>query len=181
MAGWFLIFFTSSLLVIFVLRNDPTLKGFGLPKTSQILGVHTIIDVVDVDERVPLLWGYLQAKDSPLASKAAEMVATADRYQFDWRLLPAIAGKESSFGKKIPWDKEAQKPSYNAWGWGIYGDQVLSFSSWEEGIEKVGAGLRDGYLNKNLVTIEDIMRYFTPRSDGSWARDVSFIMEQIEK
>ncbi len=176
MAGWFLIFFSSFLLVTFVLRNDPTLKGFGLSKENQVLGVNIVMD-----ERVPLLRGYLQAKDSPLASKAAEMVMTADKYQFDWRLLPAIAGKESSFGKKIPWDKEGQKPSNNAWGWGIYGDQVLSFSSWEEGIEKVGAGLRDGYFDRNLITIEDIMRYFTPRSDGSWARDVSFIMEQIQR
>lgn len=176
MAGWFLIFFTSFILVISVLRNDPTLRGFGSPKTSQILGVNTVMD-----ERIPLLRGYLQAKGSPLAPKAAQMIVTADKYQFDWRLLPAIAGKESSFGKKIPWDKEGQKPSYNAWGWGIYGDQVLSFSSWDEAIEKVGAGLRDGYFDKNITTIEDIMRYFTPRSNGSWAADVSSIMEQIDK
>lgn len=144
--------------------------------TSQVLGVHTVMD-----ERTLLLRGYLQAKNSPLASYSAQMVMTADKYQFDWRLLPAIAGQESSFGRKIPWDKEGQKPSYNAWGWGIYWDQVLLFSSWEEGIEKVGAGLRDGYFDKNLTTIEEIMHYFTPRSDGSWARGVSSIMEQIEK
>ena len=107
------------------------------------------------------------------------MVTTADKYHFDWRLLPAIAGKESSFGKKIPWDKESQKPSFNAWGWGIYGDQILSFSSWEEAIEKVGAGLRNGYFDKNLTTVEDIMRYFTPRSNGSWAADVAYIIEEI--
>ena len=180
-------YFPSLFVAISVFLHDPTLKGNRSSlyshkteasniKENQVLGVNAVMD-----ERVPLLKGYLQAKDSPLASKSAEMVATADKYQFDWRLLPAIAGKESSFGKKIPWDKEGQKPSYNAWGWGIYGDQVLSFSSWEKGIEKVGAGLRDGYFNKNLITIEEVMRYFTPRSNGSWARDVSFIMEQIER
>jgi len=61
-----------------------------------------------VDERVPLLRGYLQAKDSSLASYAAEMVVAADKYQFDWRLLPAIAGKESSFGKKTPGIRKAK-------------------------------------------------------------------------
>lgn len=198
MAGWFLIFLISLFVAISVFLHDPTLKGYRSSllsslresklalssykieapniKESRVLGVKAVMD-----ERIPLLRGYLQAKDSPLASYSAEMVATADKYQFDWRLLPAIAGKESSFGKKIPWDKEEQTPSNNAWGWGIYGDQVLSFSSWEEGIEKVGAGLRDGYFDKNLTTVEEIMRYFTPRSNGSWARDVSFIMEQIEK
>lgn len=198
MAGWFLIFLISLFVAISVFLHDPTLKGYRSSllsslreskltlyshkivasniKERQVLGVHAVMD-----ERVPLLRGYLQAKGSPLASYSAEMVATADKYQFDWRLLPAIAGQESSFGKKIPWDKEGQIHSYNAWGWGIYGDQVLIFSSWEEGIEKVGAGLRDGYFNKNLTTIEEIMRYFTPRSDGSWAWGVSYIMEQIEK
>lgn len=176
MAGWFLVGFFTFFLVISVFLHDPTQRGFRASniEEKQVLGVN-----INVDERVPLLRGYLQAKDSPLASYAAEMIATADRYQFDWRLLPAIAGKESSFGKKTPWDKEGQKPSYNAWGWGIYGDQVLSFSSWEEGIEKVGAGLCDGYLNKSLVTIEDIMSYFTPRSTGSWARDVNHFMEEM--
>ena len=175
MAGWFLVSFFTFFLVISVFLHDPVLKGY---RSSNVKGNQVLGETV-MNERVPLLRGYLQAKGSPLASYTAEMIATADKYQFDWRLLPAIAGKESSFGKKIPWDKERQKPSYNAWGWGIYGDQVLSFSSWEEGIEKVGAGLRDGYLNKNLVTLEEIMRYFTPRSNGSWARDVNHYMEEM--
>jgi len=177
MAGWFLILLLSLFVAISVFLHDPTLKGYSSSfniKENQVLGVNAVMD-----ERIPLLRGYLQAKDSPLASKSAEMVATADKYQFDWRLLPAIAGKESSFGNKIPWDEEGQRPSYNAWGWGIYGDQVLSFSSWEEGIEIVGAGLRDGYFDKNLTTIEEIMHYFTPKSNGSWAKDVSYFMEEM--
>lgn len=172
MAGWFLIISLSFFIVfpVFSWSNETVPRGKG----SQTLGAST-----SLDERAPLLKGYLKAKGSPLAPYAEEMIVTSDKYQFDWRLLPAIAGKESSFGRKIPWDKQEQKQSYNAWGWGIYGNQVLSFSSWEEGIEKVGAGLRDGYFNKNLMTLEDIMRYFTPRSDGSWARDVSYFMEEM--
>ena len=72
MAGWFLIFFASSILIISVFLNDPTLKGYGTSftshkietpniKTSQVLGVHTV-----GDERIPLLRGYLQAKDLSL-------------------------------------------------------------------------------------------------------------------
>ena len=85
MAGWFLIFLLSLFVAISVFLHDPTLKGVGSPKENQILGVNAAMD-----ERVSLLRGYLQAKDSPLASKAAEMVATADKYQFDWRLLPDL-------------------------------------------------------------------------------------------
>lgn len=187
LAGWFLIFVSLSL-VTSVFFQDFPLKDIRVTSppnkiaTNNKLKENNIVKERNVkDERVPHLRGYLKAKGSPLASKAAEMVTTADKYHFDWRLLPAIAGKESSFGKKIPWDKEGQKPSYNAWGWGIYGDQILSFSSWDEGIEKVGAGLHNGYFDKSLVTVEGIMHYFTPRSNGSWARDVSYFMEEIEE
>lgn len=77
------------------------------------------------------------------------------------------------------WDKEGQKPSYNAWGWGVYGDKAPMFSSWEEAIMTIAEGLRHEYYNKGYVTPEIIMKKFTPRSDGSWARDVKVIMEQI--
>lgn len=131
------------------------------------------------DWRTKRLEEFLIQKQSPLASLASVFVVAADIYQFDWRLLPAIAGKESSYGKKVPWDKVNDRLSFNPFGWGISGDQVVSFSSWEDGILKVAAGLRREYFNKELLTTELVMRKFTPRSDGSWARDVKIIMEEI--
>jgi len=132
-----------------------------------------------IDQRIVLLESFLKKQGSPLASQAAVLVEVADKYKFDWRLLPAIAGKESSFGKRIPWDKENGKSSHNAWGWGVYGQKTPSFSSWEEAIASVAAGLRHEYYNKGYITPELIMKKFTPRSDGSWAQGVRTIMEQI--
>lgn len=143
---------------------------------SSVLGVST---EKTINTRVATLENFLEKQRSPLASKAAEMVAAADKYQFDWRLLPAIAGKESSFGKKIPWNKEEQKSSYNAWGWGIYGDKTLNFSSFEEAVEKIAEGLQNEYFDKGYITIDTMMNKFAPSSNGSWARDVKAIMEQI--
>lgn len=131
------------------------------------------------DWRVERLEEFLTKNGSPLAPFAAVFVVAADIYQFDWRLLPAIAGKESSYGKKVPWDNQNGQYSYNPFGWGIYGDQIVSFSSWEDGILKVAAGLRREYFDKELLTTELVMGKFTPRSDGSWARDVEIIMEKI--
>lgn len=131
------------------------------------------------DKRITILEQFLKEKNSPLATQAATMIEAADTYKFDWRLLPAIAGKESSFGKKIPWDKENGKSLHNAWGWGVYGDKAPSFSSWEEAIKKVAEGLRHEYYNKGYITPEIIMEKFAPRSNGSWARDVKVVMEQI--
>lgn len=131
------------------------------------------------DWRVERLGKFLTKNGSPLALSAAVFVVAADIYQFDWRLLPAIAGKESSYGKKIPWDNQNGQHSYNPFGWGIYGDKIVSFGSWEDGILKVAAGLRREYFDKELLTTELVMSKFTPRSDGSWAQDVEIIMEKI--
>lgn len=131
------------------------------------------------DERITILEQFLNKQDSPLASQSAAMIAIADTYKFDWRLLPAIAGKESSFSKKMPWDADNGQSSHNAWGWGVYGEQAPSFPTWEEAIGTVAKGLRHDYYNKGYITPEMIMKKFTPRSDGSWARDVKLIMGQI--
>ena len=131
------------------------------------------------DWRTKRLEEFLSQKQSPLAPFASVFVVAADIYQFDWRLLPAIAGKESSYGKSVPWDKVNDRHSFNPFGWGIYGDQIISFSSWEDGILKVAAGLRREYFDKELLTTGLLMRKFAPRSDGSWARDVKMIMEKI--
>lgn len=131
------------------------------------------------DWRVKRLEEFLTKNGSPLAPMASVFVVAADIYRFDWRLLPAIAGKESSYGKKIPWNNQNGQHSYNPFGWGIYGDQIVSFGSWEAGILKVAAGLRRQYFDKELLTAELIMRKFTPSSNGSWARDVEIIMENI--
>ena len=131
------------------------------------------------DRRVDRLEEFLTKNSSPLAPVASVFVVAADIYQFDWRLLPAIAGKESSYGKKVPWDNHNGRHSYNPFGWGVYGDQIISFGSWEDGILKVASGLRREYFDKELLTTELVMRKFTPSSDGSWARDVQIIMENI--
>ena len=129
------------------------------------------------DERLTILEQFLSEQNSPLANQAVAMIEAADTYKFDWRLLPAIAGKESSYGKNIPWEKD--KSSYNAWGWGVYGQEAPIFPSWEKAIDTVAAGLRHEYYNEGYITPELIVKKFAPRSYGSWERDVKTIMEQI--
>lgn len=187
LAGWFLfclLFLAGvSLLlwkwpVVFPQENSVGLSGEVLG--AEVLGADESLSPSSEapDERIVILEQFLNKKDSPLASQAPTMIEVADTYKFDWRLLPAIAGKESSYGKNIPWDSDEQS-SHNAWGWGVYGDKAPTFSSWEEAIETIAEGLRHEYYNEGHINPELIMKKFTPRSDGSWARDVEVIMEQI--
>jgi hypothetical protein len=92
--------------------------------------------------RVKIVKAYLEKYDSPLADNAKDFVYYADLYRLDWRLVLAISGVESTYGKEIP------ENSYNAWGWGVYGDNVIRFRTWKEGIQTVSEGLRNRYMNQ---------------------------------
>jgi len=78
------------------------------------------------DNRIQTLRAFLENRNSPLAPYANVFVNEADKNNLDWKLVAAISGLESSFGLHIP------AYSNNGWGFGIYGDNVLKFSSWED-------------------------------------------------
>ncbi len=130
------------------------------------------------DARSLIITNWMTAYKAPLAPYGDVFVKAADKYGLDWRLLPAIAMKESGGGRAIPVD------SYNAWGWGIYGDQVLRFDNWEDGIYTVAAGLKRNYLDQGLTTPEQIMAKYTPPSielGGPWAQGVQKYFAELSE
>jgi len=106
--------------------------------------------------------------NAPLADYAEKFVEVANKYGLDYRLLPAIATIESSGGKN-------NFRKYNAWGWGN-----KSFSSFEEGIEIVGKGLKNNYIEKGMDTVEEIAPIYCPPNYKNWTRSVNQFMNEIE-
>jgi len=126
------------------------------------------------DNRVANLKNFFRKYNSVLFDYAELIVYVSDKYRFDYRLLPAIAMQESNLCRNIPAD------SHNCWGWGIYGDQVTKFSSYEEAIETVAKGLKEHYLDKGLITASMIMQKYTPSSNGSWQKGVNTFLRMLE-
>ena len=129
------------------------------------------------DARAQIVENFLKSKNSPLEPYSTYMVKVADEYELDFRLLAAIAVKESGGGRAIP------KNSYNAWGWGIYGDQVLGFKTWQDGILKVAQGLKKDYIDKGYRSPQEIMSKYTPPSleiGGPWAQDIQQFFAEME-
>ncbi len=126
------------------------------------------------DSRAANLKSFFRKYNSPLYDSAETIVRVSDQYQFDYRLLPAIAMQESNLCKYIPTD------SYNCWGWGIYGDVVTKFPSYDEAIETIAKGIKDNYLDKGLLTASAIMEKYTPSSKGSWAHGVNTFLRALE-
>ncbi len=127
-----------------------------------------------VDGRVANLKSFFRKHNSSLYDHADKIVEVSDKYQFDYRLLPAIAMQESNLCRVIP------DNSYNCWGWGIYGTTVTRFDSYDDAIETVAKGIKKNYIDQGLVTASAIMKKYTPPSQGSWAYGVNTFLKALE-
>ncbi len=137
--------------------------------TAEILTEFKTADI-----RVANLKYFFRKYNSVLYDEAEFIVKMADQYKLDYRLIPAIAMQESNLCAHI------YEGSYNCWGWGIYGNKVTRFSSYDEAIETISRGIKKNYIDKGLTTPEEIMRKYTPPSDGSWSYGVNFFLKIIE-
>ena len=130
------------------------------------------------DIRVQKLEVYLSQLSSPLVDNSEDFVRYADTYGLEenWSIIAAIAGVESTFGKRVPSD------SYNAWGWGIpTGKQSgIGFNNWENGIATVTKGVKENYIDRGSETLPEIGRIYAPPSN-TWANNVAFFMNKIEQ
>jgi len=148
-------------------------NSFSHSAAPQVLGAYQG-EVQLVDGRAANLKQFFRKYNSPLYDYAELIVSVSDKYGFDYRLLPAIAMQESNLCHYIP------ENSHNCWGWGIYGDQIMRFSSYEEAIETVAAGIKKEYIDKGLVTASKIMEKYTPSSPGTWAYGVNTFLRMLE-
>lgn len=125
------------------------------------------------DNRAKVLQKYLESHDSPLAPYATVFVMDADQYNIDWRLVPAIAGVESTFGHAHPANCN------NDWGYGIYGDNMMCFYSYYEAIHTVTQALRENYMNKwGATDVYSIGHLYA--SSPTWANRVTYFMHDIQ-
>jgi hypothetical protein len=99
---------------------------------------------------------YLEKQGSPLAKHADDIVRSGKKHDVDPRLIVAIAGQESSFGKN-------NFEPYNAWGW-MSGED---FSSWEQSIDRVARGLDELYVGQGLTSLSKIQQKWAPVGAGN--------------
>lgn len=138
------------------------------PKITQNIG-YTRID------RENTLKAFFLKYKSPLVDYTGTFIKVADENNLDYRLLPAISCIESSCGKRLIPD------SHNPFGWGIYGNNVLKFKNYDEGIAKVGEGLNKNYIAKGFDTPEKIAPVYNPPSHQSWLGKLRYFMNEMDK
>jgi hypothetical protein len=129
------------------------------------------IEAKELDKRAVILKDYLASKNSPMQYHAQDFIDAADYYQVDWKLVPAIAGVESNFGKYTP-------GGFNGWGWGVYGDQAILFSNWRAGIFTVTKGLKEDYIARGLTDPYSMNKRYA--SSPTWGMKVSYFLADID-
>ena len=113
-------------------------------------------------------------KDTQLQPYSKQIVEISDKYGVDWRLIPAIAMKETGGGDK------ARTGSYNAWG---FENGRTNFESWESAIESVAKTLKVRYVDKGMTTPDEIMPVYAPpqmSTGGKWAKDINYFFSKLE-
>ena len=150
---------------------EPGVKVYAsLPSNTSSIYEH----IISADARPEIIRNYLKVNKSPLEPHAEYIVKVSDKYSLDFRLITAIAQKESGLCRVIP------PESYNCWGWGIHSKGTLRFSSFEEGIETVSKGIKLNYVDKGFVTVEEIMKKYAHPDSTTWADGVNIYIKQME-
>lgn len=117
---------------------------------------------------------YYAKRNMPLEGYGAKMIAEAENNGLDWRLLPAIAIKESTGGKFDCYN--------NPFGWGSC---KIKFSSYNEAIKTVARNL--GGNNPNTAqyykdkTTEEKLHHYNNVVVPTYTAEILEFMELIEQ
>ncbi|MBI2325871.1 hypothetical protein HYU91_00590 [Candidatus Collierbacteria bacterium] len=164
-----------------VAGTDSTLLNLSPPDYTTVFSAlpnnksNIVTSVKVADARTELLRQYLNHYNSPLEQYVNLIVQMSDQYDFDYRWMVAIAMQESTLCKFIP------ENSYNCWGWGIYGDKVTRFESYEDAIRRIAPQFKQIFLKDNHTKDPfKVMKTYTPPSDGSWAEGISQFFTDLQ-
>lgn len=158
-----------------IATSDGTTSERTIPIPLSDTGLKTAVQTADA--RTFIVANFLERHSSPLEPYdhfGRVLVETADRYDLDYRLLPAIMMQESNLCKSIP------PGSYNCLGFGVHARGTLGFENYEAGFDRAAREIKERYIDIGLTTPEEIMTKYTPSSNGSWAFSVNQWIVEME-
>jgi len=147
-------------------------------EADGILALNEALDqkAIDLKAKADTINDYFKSREMPLAGYGMKMVEEAIKNDLDWRLLPAIAVRESTGGKF-----DCVKVANNPFGWGSC---KIGFKSNDEAIETVARNLGGNNPNTSKhyadKTVDQILKAYNPPSIVlHYAKQVKAIMNAI--
>lgn len=125
-------------------------------------------------QRADAIDSFYKSRSMPLAGQGMNFVLVSEKYGLDWRLLPAVAIRESSGGKQACYN--------NPFGWGSC---KIKFNTYNDAIEAVGKNL--GGANANTAkyyggkSSKEKLYYYNGTVVPTYPDEVLNIMDMIGK
>jgi hypothetical protein len=147
--------------------------------SSIPLTLDTVKQDIDYrDSRADRINSVMEYFNCPMSGLGKTFVEKADEYEIPYWVTAAIAFQESSCGKNVP-TIDGQTTN-NAWGYATYGSSKHHFSSFEEGIDTVSQYLSNQFYSRGITDTCEIMKTYTPPSNGSWCEGVDYFGQFIQ-
>lgn len=172
-----IVFIISFLIVSNNSLLKPTLKYSIFSSRPLVLGTSTT-RLLGTDPRAAKIDKVLEYFKCPMRDLGESYVQEAEKNGIPYWIVPAIGFQESSCGKNSPTIDGNE--TYNAWGWGVWGDETKGFDSWEHGISVVSKYIGERFFSQGITDPCEIMKTYTPPSSGSWCEGVKYFGEIIE-
>ncbi len=135
-----------------------------------------VLYAAELKEKAAAIDGYFRARGMPLAGTGMKMVEEAEKNDLDWRLIPALAVRESTGGKYA-----CKRVEGNPFGWNSC---KTGFDSVDHAIEVVAKNLGGNnpktekyYADKSTEGI--LKAYNPPRVVPNYSAQVMRIMKAI--
>lgn len=126
-----------------------------------------------IDTRAARIEAYFGTWNLPLAKHSEFMVEMADKYDLDWRLIPAIGMRETTGGKFACYN--------NPFGWGSC---KIKFDTFEQAIETLARNLAGENPRTEMYykgkTSEEKLHFYNGTVIKTYVREVVKIMDRIE-
>lgn len=170
--------FLTSLMIMPKKAKPMDTKRYAIYSSRPLTLQPSTTSIYSKDSRAQRINEVFKIYNCPLEGLGDVFVYEADKNNIPWWLVASVSFQESSCGKRTP--KIAGVESYNAWGWGVYGNVSFSFDNWVRGIETVSKYFYDKFYSKGIEDLCEIMKTYTPPSKGSWCEGVNHFAEVIQ-
>lgn len=159
---------------------SPTAEAVRIDSDSA--GIKAMIKAGDA--RGQIVANFLKRHNSPLQPYdywGNFLVGLADKYELDFRFLPAIMMEESNLCKVTPkTTNEAGQTveSYNCLGLGVHSRGTWGFPSFEANLEKAAEILKKNYIDQGRTTTRQVAEKYTASVD-KWTNSVNQWMAEM--
>ena len=157
--------------IVFVQKFNTGTQFFDFNKNEEV-----DTEVIILASKAEAIDSYFAFHGLPLEGYGMKMVLEAEKNNLDWRLIPAIAMRESTGGKFA-----CKKADFNPFGWGSC---KIHFDSYDHAIEIIAKNLGGNnprtanyYADKDIKGI--LQAYNPPSIVRLYAEQVMDIMKDI--